>query len=78
MIEVPVWAAVLVLGLLPVVGLGCYWYGWKLRSSLDERVIRVETIDPRTTITWQRFVAAATARFNAGVAEPGDERAFEQ
>jgi hypothetical protein len=41
-IQLPIWAAVLLVGLLPIVGLGCYWYGWKLRDQHGTRTVRVE------------------------------------
>jgi hypothetical protein len=63
MIILPAWAAVLVLGLLPVVGLACYWYGWRLRGSVEdrhraERVASRASTRPMTPEEAQHFDAA--------------------
>lgn len=52
MIMLPVWAAFLVLGLLPLLGLGCYVYGWWLRGKTDwsirhEASVRAMTAEER-------------------------------
>lgn len=63
MIVLPVWAAVLVLGLLPVVGLACYWYGWRLRGAVEdrhraERITRRSSSRPMTPEEQGHFEAA--------------------
>jgi len=44
MVEVPIWAAVLVLFLIfPAFGLWAYWFGWNLRGKSSPRVTYRET-----------------------------------
>lgn len=59
MIELPIWAFVLLVGLLPIVGLTCYWYGWRLRGGFESSTIHHEryTFNDRPMSTEERAAA---------------------
>lgn len=54
MIELPVWMVVVLLGLLPIVGLACYAYGWRWRGTSERRIYR-HTSRPMTDAELEQF-----------------------
>lgn len=66
MIAVPAWAAVLVIGLLPVVGLVCYLYGWKLHNWTNRRIYGTRTtreMTPEEQAAFDRVMGSMNETF---------------